>query len=332
MVMRLGVWLALAALPLGALGQDGKPAAKDTRPKRAEELIAADGLRKHVEFLASDELKGRMAGEPENDRATEYIAKHFEKLGLKPLGTDGFYQPFNFKRSKIDTKTRNVVALLEGGSLKDEFVVFGAHCDHVGTSSMPNPGRSRAGDDKIYNGADDNASGTAVLLELARAFAQGGAKPKRSIIFIAFNAEEWGLLGSAHYVANPPKPLEKHVAAICCDMVGRNQDKPITIKGAGSAAEWPDLIKKMNEGVELKYNLVLPASGSTDYLNYIKKKIPSIDYYSEDHPDYHGPGDHAEKLGYDRMEKIGRHAFKITLEVANREGRMAFTQPPKAQK
>jgi hypothetical protein len=330
--MRSLAWAVLAQLSLGSAAaaiQDKPPKKPSKKPptktEKPEELITAADLRKHVEFLASDELRGRRAGSSENDKATQYIADRFKEWGLKEMGTEGYFQPFTYGGKKGQVKTRNVVALLEGGNLKDEYVLYGAHCDHLGGSD------SGKGGDGIYNGADDNASGSAQLLEVARAFAEGGVQPRRSVIFIAFNAEEAGLKGSAHYVANPPKPLSQHAAVICSDMVGRNQDKPITIKGAGSAAEWPDIIRKANDGVDLSHKVELAASGATDYLNFIKKNIPSVDFFSGFHGDYHKVGDSAEKLGYERMEKSARVAFKMTLEVANREGRMSFTPPPKGR-
>lgn len=325
------------ALFLIAVLQD---APASTLREKAESRVESAAMRKHVEYLASDELQGRLCGSPGNDKAADYIASLYKKFGFEPFGDAddagkrGYFQSFTFKSGKREFKTRNVVAVLRGSdeALKDEFVVLGAHFDHVGTAKDPDPGRMPPGDDAaadtIYNGADDNASGTGGLLMLAQALSDAGVKPRRSLVFIHFNGEEWGLKGSEAYVARPPAPLKNHIAMINFDMLGRNSTRAVTIKGAGSCAAWEEWAKKCNAGIDLKYRIVKAATGSTDYLNFLRKQIPAVGFFTELHADYHAPSDHAEKLDYERMEKIVRLALRMAVELADAEKRPGWTAPP----
>jgi Zn-dependent M28 family amino/carboxypeptidase len=329
--------ISSAGLVLVLLLQDSRV---PTALEKAESRVEGAAMRKHVEFLASDDLKGRLCGSAGNDKAAEYIAALYKKFGFKPFGDAddagqrGYFQTFTFKSARKEFKTKNVVAILRGSDekLKDEVVVVGAHFDHVGTAKDPDPGRMPPGDDEgsdtIYNGADDNASGTSGLLMLAQAMADAGLQPKRSIVFIHFNGEEWGLKGSEAYVNNPPVPVKNHVAMINFDMLGRNSTKSVTLKGAGSCGLWEDLAKKSNAGVDLKYKIVKAATGSTDYLNFLKKQIPALGFFTELHADYHAPSDHAEKLDYERMEKIIKVALRMTVELADADKRPEWTAPP----
>lgn len=309
--------------------------------KKSESAVSAATMRKHVEFLSSDDLKGRLCGSPGNDKAAEYIVALYKKLGLEPMGDDddggvrGYYQFFSFKiaRVKKEFRTRNVVAVLRGSDekLKDQIVVLGAHYDHVGTTQDPDPGRTPPDEesgDTIFNGADDNASGTTGLLMLAQAIVAGGLKPRRTIVFVNFNGEEWGLKGSEAYLDHPPFPIKNHVAMINFDMLGRNKEKPVTLKGAGSSPIWEELAKQANDGIDLKYRIVKPATGSTDYLNYLKKQIPAVGFFTELHADYHGVADTAEKLDYERMEKIVRVALRMAMSLADADQRPEWSAPP----
>jgi Zn-dependent M28 family amino/carboxypeptidase len=201
----------------------------------------------------------------------------------------------------------------------------------VGRVGQEDPGRSGqpADDDKIWNGADDNASGASTLLEIARVLGQSNARFPRTLVFIWFSGEEWGLLGSKHYLDNPLFPLKDTFAMVCMDMVGRNADKPITIKGTASADAWKEIVEPAAKAAELDIEIEPKATGSTDYLNFLRKQIPAIDFHSGFHADYHRRTDTADKIDYDRCAKVSRAGIKIAAELATREGKLEFKEPPR---
>ncbi len=292
-------------------------------------LVTVELLRKHATYLASDELEGRAAGYAGNDKAAEYIAGVFKAAGLRPAGDDGGW----FQAFKVGGKeTRNVLGLLEGNdpALKGEIVVVGAHFDHVGTADQKDFGRlGRAGEDKIWNGADDNGSGTTTLLGIARAFGEGGLRARRTLVFIAFSGEEAGLIGSAFYCRKPWAPIEKHVFMLNLDMVGRNPHKPIELHGVGSAEG--GVIRKaaekavaaaglnatLNDGVKL-------VGGDSDHSSFRDKKVPYAFFFSGFHADYHRASDTAEKLAYDNMVKVAHTSIDLLLAVGGLEERPRF--------
>src|SRR5258705_5410638 len=242
---------------------------------RAARLITADSLKKHLVVIAGDDYEGRCSGYPGNDKAAEYIANHFKKIGLPPAGekTDKgeatYFQTFQVR----GRNTRNCLGWAEGSdpALKEEIVVIGAHYDHVGMPDQANAGRMKNKnadpDDKIWNGADDNGSGTGTVLEIAAAFMEGKLQTKRSILFMLFSGEEFGLIGSQYYVDHPLFPLEKTAAMINLDMVGRPGKRKLDVGGTSTAKEWPDLLAKAAEGTGFRFT---PTPGGT----------PGSDHYS----------------------------------------------------
>jgi len=299
-------------------------------------MVTEDLLRKHATYLASDELEGRQAGYPGNDKASAYIAKVMKDAGLSPVGDKDdkgaatYFQ--KFKVGKLET--RNCLGFLEGrdAELKKEILVLGAHFDHLGSADNEGPPFQRMerprGGDKIWNGADDNGSGTTTLLGLVKAFGEGGLKPKRSILFIAFSGEEGGLLGSFHYTAHPIAPIAKHVFMLNLDMVGRNPDKAMKIDGVGSA-EGPRLRKIVEEaaaGAGLKAEVndaVTVDGGDSDHTPFRRKGVPFIFFFSGFHADYHKLSDHADKLAYGNMVKVARTAGRILLTLADADETLA---------
>lgn len=300
------------------------------------DLITEDLLKKHAGYLASDELQGRQAGYEGNNKASEYIAGVMKKAGLAPVGDkDDKDSPTYFQAFKVARKpTRNCVGLLAGSDpkLKDEILVVGAHFDHLGKNDDQGPPGQRGGgprgDDDIWNGADDNGSGTTTLLGLIKAFGEGGLKPKRSILFIAFSGEEAGLVGSFHYVAHPIVPIARHVFMLNLDMVGRNPDKPVKIDGVGSA-EGPRLRKTVEEaaaatGLKASVNdAVTVMGGDSDHTPFRRAGVPFVFFFSGFHPDYHRVTDHADKLAYENMVKVGKTAGKILMSLADADETLA---------
>jgi len=296
----------------------------------ALKLVTEDLLKKHANFLASDALEGRQAGYDGGDKAGVYIADVMKSSGLSPVGDkDAKGNPTYFQAFKIrDRVTRNCLGLLEGSDpdLRKEYVVLGAHYDHLGTADQAGPpgqrmDRPRDGD-KIWNGADDNGSGTTTLLALAKAFGEGGLKPKRSILFIAFSGEEEGLLGSFHYVEHPIAPMGRHIFMLNLDMVGRNPDKPIKIDGVGSA-EGPRLRKVCEDaaaaaGLNAVVNdRVTVFGGDSDHTPFRDKGVPFIFFFSGFHPDYHKVTDHADRLAYPNMVRVAGAAGRILMALAD---------------
>jgi hypothetical protein len=236
--------------------------------------------------------------------------------------TDGQGEPTNDKAAgKLVVQVRqddkgsaaNVVAVLDGKSRKSEAVVFSAHHDHVG----------RRLDGDVFNGADDNASGTAGLLEIAEAFAKGGARPERSVIFLSVSGEELGLWGSAHFADHPTWPADKIVANVNIDMIGRAiADGEQTQMQITPSHKHPKYSSLVRDGVRLgaKFGITFTSGDQyyerSDHYNFAKKGIPVVFFCDGEHPDYHQVTDHADKLDYARMEAVARLAFWTGWNVA----------------
>ena len=312
--MRLSplVWFVLA--PFACVRADDE---SDQRSTINEATLEA-----HIKLLASDELEGRAAGFPGNERAVSYIVDQIKGYGLAPAGEKGEYtQEFTFKG---DRKAKNVVAVLEGSDpkLKSEFVGIGCHLDHVGMEGQAVGGQSQGGPDNIWNGADDNASGTSAVLAVARAFAKAKARPKRSLLFCWWNAEEAGLLGSKHWVKNPTRPLDKVIYYLNLDMVGRNPERPMDMEGVKNS-EGETLEKIISaaceaEGLKIsKFDHSNEAMFRSDGASFLEQGIPASMMFTSWHADYHKSGDHWDKIAYPNLAKIGRAAHRIVGETAN---------------
>lgn len=206
-------------------------------------------------------------------------------------------------------ETQNVLGFLEGADpdLRDEVVVVGAHYDHVGVING-----------LIHNGADDNASGTAGLLEIAEAFTELPTPPQRSVLFIAFSAEELGLLGSAFYVANPAFPLHKTIAMLNLDMISRNEEDDLTVIGSKRSRTLHELNIAANQ--EIRLNLKYDGErffDRSDQANFAKHRIPVIFYNTDIHPDYHRPSDDSHKINPNKLARVARLAFLVAWKIAD---------------
>ncbi len=216
----------------------------------------------------------------------------------------------------------NAIGLLPGSDpqLKDEYVVFMAHMDHVGLSRP-------VGDDSIYNGADDNASGTVTIIELAEAFAGLEPRPRRSLVFLTVSGEEKGLLGSRWYAENPEFPLEQTVANINMDMLGRNWQDTIVVIGKEESSLGETVERIAAERTELNMAVIddiWPQENfysRSDHISFARKGVPILFFFNGTHEDYHRPSDEPDKIEYDKMSRIGRLIFYLGLEVANADER-----------
>ena len=278
-----------------------------------------------MSYLASDAMEGRGSGQEGNWKAARFIAERFKEYGLQPLYTPvyiqpvplpppldghGYFQHFNyhssvrkgwFRRQRISVNTTNVVGILQGES--DRCIVFGAHFDHLGIKGGT-----------IYNGADDNASGTTSLLELAEAFAKSGKKPKYTLIFAAFSAEEVGLIGSRHYVKYPAVPLKNHNLMINMDMVGRLRsglNPNLSLQSGNLSSRLKDLVHKVSEGYPFSFSLT-EAGSRSDHAPFNNQGIPVLFFHTGSHPQYHQPTDDEHLINYDGLVEITKYIFELT--------------------
>ncbi len=230
--------------------------------------------------------------------------------------------------NRDDLAVKNVIGVLEGaGPLADETIVVGAHYDHLGHGGL---GSLAFGSREIHNGADDNASGTAMVLELARRLARREDPLPRRIVFMLFSAEERGLLGSQHYVEHPLYPIEKTVAMLNFDMVGRlNDDREMTVYGGGSSEGFENLVEALADSQGLKAKLFQGTRGEfnqSDHASFYRKEIPVLFFFTGTHPDYHRPSDDSDKINFAGMVHIADLGELILLDLARRPDRPAFVK------
>ena len=281
-------------------------------------IFSTQRLTTDVNFLASENLKGRGLASPELDLAADYIAEQFKEAGLEAIGGDYFQSwKTDIKDLGSDIELKNVIGFIHGTDHHhdDESVVIAAHYDHLGLGW---PDVRKGNEGKIHFGADDNASGVAVLLELARVLSKT-LKPKRNVVFVALTAEEAGLLGSSHYIESDlPFPAEKAIAIINLDAVGRLEDKPLTVFGAGSASEWQQIFRDATAvtGVEIDTNT--RPFGASDHINFHEIGVPGVQLFSGIHLDYHRPSDTADKIDSEGMVKVAEVVREAVAYLAER--------------
>ncbi|HEU4564367.1 MAG TPA: M28 family peptidase [Gemmatimonadaceae bacterium] len=334
----------------------------------APAAIAPDSaaIRADIAYLASDALEGRGTGTAGNDSAAAYIARRYQRLGLTPVvpappaarcpspvlvlrapAADGsaapvsgsrchcFLQPFSATSVAAAhaglpgaLPTQNVLALLRGTDpkLRDQYVVIGAHFDHLGRNAFG--ALDPEAKDAIRNGADDNASGTAAVLELARIFAKHPAK--RSIIFANFSGEELGLLGSGYMVEHFPVPLGQVAAMLNFDMVGRLRDDKLIVYGTGSATEMPAILDSANVAPRLDVRGVGDGYGPSDQSSFYAKGVPVLHFFTDLHEDYHRATDDVEKINAGGEARVVAFAARVAREIADRPARLTYVQsaPP----
>jgi Tol biopolymer transport system component len=274
-------------------------------------------------YLADDALEGRLAGTQGAECAAEYIAWTFRRLGLAPAGDDGTYFQEVPVASVINPHAppgsdRNVLGILPGTDRNaTEYLVIGAHFDHVGHGQIGSrdPGQ-------IHNGADDNASGVAAMLRIAETLAVG-PRPERPVLFMAFAAEEMGLIGSMHWTRNPTVPLEDIVAMINLDMVGRLSENGLIVYGTGTAAEWEDMVGRHLRRTGLEARYVPDGYGASDQTSFYMNGIPVLHLFTNTHADYHRPSDTWDRIDVDGILTIADLVSGLAREVGTRP-RMAL--------
>ena len=270
------------------------------------EKVSEKYLKKQVQYLSSDRMQGRQTGSNEVAKAGRYIEKQFRKMGLKPMGTNGYRQDFTAKVTKVKVAdslrtATNMIGFLDNGAEKT--IVIGAHYDHIGHGELGNSKDDTINIGKIHNGADDNASGVAGLLSLAQYYTQNKIKEKHNILFIAFCAEELGLLGSKYFVNHPTIPLDKVLWMLNMDMIGRySPDNGVGVIGYGTSKGFEVAFKNIKS--DIKFNLSKDGKGGSDQTSFYEKNIPVLFFHTYGHPDYHKHGDDAEKINYKAMQSI----------------------------
>ena len=316
--------------PTGATNQN-TPSVDPATSASAAASIDADEIFERVSFLSSDELGGRDTPSPGLERAAAYLVSQYEGMGAEPAGESGtFYQryPFTYRRFENGTAIEeevfppNVVAMIPGSDpvLRDEYVVLSAHFDHVGIGSP-------VGIDSIYNGADDNGTGTAALLEVAEAFRSLPQPPRRSIMFLHVSGEEHGLLGSEYFSDHPTVPIDQIVANINVDMIGRNADDMIVVIGQ----EYSSLGRLVKDVADERPELGLEVATDpwpqerfffrSDHFNFARKGVPAVFFFAGVHEDYHQPSDTVEKIDPDKAARVARLIFHSAEEIAHADAR-----------
>jgi hypothetical protein len=290
----------------------------------------------HVRYLADDALQGRLAGTPSERCAGDYIAAQFRRLRLEPAGDGGTYFQSLPLASAVNPHAsggtgRNVVAMLLGAdpAHAGEAVVIGAHYDHLGHGGSFS---MAPGDSSIHNGADDNASGVAALIDIARRLSRG-PRPARSIVFVAFTGEEEGLIGSAFYAGHPALPLEGTRAMLNLDMVGRLGNGPLIVYGTDTAPEWAAVLDSAARAAGVETRGGGDGFGASDQTSFYARGLPVLHFFTNVHGDYHRPSDDWEKIDAAGLDKVAQIVTAVARSVASRPQPLTFVRaaaPPPA--
>lgn len=338
----VGSLALLAGLPLGAPGAVSGQAGADavatipepgsTAACPAPDSVTRDvsGAMTVVRYLADDALEGRRAGSPGARCAAGYLAAVFREIGLRPpAGSDDYFRDVPLA-SAVNPHApggtgHNVVGVLEGADpdLRDRAVVVGAHYDHLGHGGFGSVHPEDHG--QIHNGADDNASGVAALIEVARALTSG-PRPDRTVVFVAFTGEEYGLLGSSAYVKDPVVPLERTDAMLNMDMVGRLGSDPLIVYGTGTADEWEEILgsEASEGGIEL--SMGQEGFGPSDHTSFYARDIPVLHFFTNVHGDYHRPSDDWQKIDAQGLDRVAGLVSDVARRVASRSGPLTLRE------
>ena len=296
-----------------------------------KETIKSISIKEDVAILASDAMEGRQTGSDGEQKAAEYIAERFQNLGLNVKGTNKYFQTFSF-RPKTDPHQKvnytvkdgdstitgtNIIGLIDNKA--ENTIIIGAHYDHLGLGAE---GSLHRGEKAIHNGADDNASGVAVLLNLVQKLKTKNTN--NNYLFMAFSGEEMGLLGSNYFVKNPTIDTKKVNYMINMDMVGRlKADSTLAVYGVGTSP----ILKQTVTSNNSNFKIVAKESGvgPSDHTSFYNADIPVLHFFTGQHEDYHKPTDDTEKLNYEGMQTISSYIFEIITDLDN-NGKLPFRE------
>lgn len=301
------------------------PPTQDTLSVAARRVLA------DVRFLADDRQEGRGVGTAGLGRAGAYIRDGFARAGLQASFQDFTIPadaPAVLHTALGGTATRNVVAILSGASpgLRGEVVVIGAHYDHLGLGGFGAMDPDSTG--RVHNGADDNASGTAALLEVARLLAR--RHPARTIVFVAFSGEELGTLGSSYFVQHPmPQPVDSIYAMLNMDMVGRLRSARLIALGAATAKEFPALLDSLNTPPRFDLRASGDGWGPSDHAVFFAARRPVLHFFTDLHDDYHRSTDDWDKINASGVAQVAQFVADLAWTLANRPGPLSFVDAPR---
>lgn len=305
---------------------------RTSTPSLGNAIADSVAIRSDIAYLASDRLEGRLTGTPGNDSAAAFIARRYRSFHLE-TPFKGYLQKFVARSAAAahagDTTgmaTQNVVAILRGTdpAYRGQYIVVGAHFDHLGRSSRF--AMDPEAKDAIRNGADDNASGTAAVLQLARMLSV--SRPRHSVIFVNFSGEEEGLLGSQYFVDNPPVPLDSIVAMLNFDMVGRLEGDKLLVYGTGTATELPALVDSANRSALPAFDIQGGGDGfgASDHSSFYVKNIPVLHFFTDTHRDYHRATDDVEKINAEGEARVVDLAWRTIGSLDRRSTHLAFVR------
>lgn len=306
-------------------------------PSASAQQAARDRIAADLVYLADDARQGRGVGTAGLDSAARYIAAALARAGLRPAGTEGYFQPFTIDSGAPAAahagvggrRVKNVIGLLPGqGRLAGQAVVVGAHYDHLGLGGFASLDPDSV--DVVHNGADDNGSGTVSVLEIARRLAARQTGNARAVVLIAFTGEELGLLGSDYYVKHPVVPIESTFAMINLDMVGRLRADRVTVFGAETAREFPALLDSLRTASGLTVAGSGDGYGRSDQSSFYAADVPVLHFFTGTHEDYHRASDDADKINVDGVARIASLASDLTWALATRQTPLTFVdaEPP----
>ncbi len=321
--LRIQLLLAALSLTAPAFAAERVIVRPDASLDQAAASITSAELLDHVKFLASDTLEGREAGTQGGYAAGAYIVEELRKAGLKPLSEDGdWYQYFH-------PNFRNILAMIPGSdeTLRREYVLVGGHYDHVGYGNQYN---SRGTIGVIHNGADDNASGSSGVLEVAEALASLKPAPKRSILIAFWDGEEKGLLGSKFYVDSPLVPVEQTKFHINADMIGRLAPGRFELSGWRTAFGMRQFIAGQNTG-KLEIDFTRSYRPDSDHYPFFERNVPSLMFHTGKHDDYHKSSDDVDKINVDGIRDISQFLLRLAVAAANADTLPKFRERSKAE-
>ena len=324
--------LAMILISCGSVNPDGT--VKESVKEKYANEIQADDLKEHLFLLSSDILEGRKTGEKRQKMAVNYFTAYYQHLKLMAPELHPRYTqniPQEYFEGRSDGPSQNILAYIEGSEFPNEVIVISAHYDHLGMKG-----------EEVYNGADDNASGSSAVMELAQSFQMAkkqGNGPKRSILFLHLTGEEIGLFGSKFYIEHPVFSLDSTVVDLNIDMVGRvdkkhtgNKDYIYLIGSDRLSQDLHNISQETNKTytqlkLDYTYNNEKDPNNyyqRSDHYNFAKNNIPVIFYFNGTHEDYHRTTDTADKIDFELLALRTRLVFYTAWEIANRDERLAL--------